>query len=57
METNIVVDVSPPIPYLAEFLLSSYQPKCFQPIKLEDSLKCNILKKKVNDEVCFLACR
>ena len=30
METNIVVDISPPIPYLAKFLFSSYGPKCCQ---------------------------
>ena len=38
METNVVVDISPPIPYLAEFWFSSYGPKCCQPIKLQDSL-------------------
>ena len=45
METNIVVDISPPIPYLAKFWFSSYGPKCSQPIKLQDSL--------VNVEVYF----
>ena len=49
METNIV-NISPPIPYLEKFWFSSYGPKCCQPIKLQDYLKCNI-KKKVNDEV------
>ena len=38
METNVVVDISPPIPYLAKFWFSSYGPKCCQPIKLQDSL-------------------
>ena len=46
METNIVFDISPPIPYLAKFWFSSYRSKCYQPIKLQDSLKCNISRKK-----------
>ena len=46
MDSNIVVDISPPIPYLAKFWFSSYGPKCCQPIKLQDSLKCNISRKK-----------
>ena len=50
MESNIAVDISPPIPYLAKFWFLSYGPKCCQPIKLQNSLKCNI-KKEVNDEV------
>ena len=41
MKTNIVVDFSPP-----KFLFSSHGPKCCQPIKLQDSLKCNISRKK-----------
>ena len=46
METDVVVDVSPPIPYLKKFWFSSYEPKWCQPIKLKDSLKCNISRKK-----------
>ena len=46
METDIVVDISPPIPYLAKFWFSSYEPKCCQPIKLQDCVKCNISGKK-----------
>ena len=46
METNVVADISPPIPYLEKFWFSSYGPKCCQPIKLQDSLKCNISRKK-----------
>ena len=46
MKTNIVIDISPPIPYLANFWFSSYVPKCGQPIKLQDSLKCNISRRK-----------
>ena len=52
METNIVVDISPPIPYLAKFCFSSDGPKCCQPMKLQDSLKCSI-SRKVNNEVYF----
>ena len=39
MKTNIVIYISPPISYLAEF--SSYRPKCCWPIKFQDSFKCN----------------
>ena len=39
METNTVVDIPPPIPYLTK-------------IKLQDSLKCNI-SRKFNGEVLF----
>ena len=46
MEINIVVDIAPPILYLAKSWFSSYGPKCCQPIKLQDSLKCNISRKK-----------
>ena len=46
MKTSIVVDISPPVPYMAKFRFSSYGPNCCQPIKLQDSLKCNISKKK-----------
>ena len=46
MKTNIVIDISSPILYLAKFCFSSYGPKCCQPIKLQDSLKCNISRKK-----------
>ena len=45
MKTNIVVDISPPIPYLAKFWFSSYGPKCCQLMKSQDSLSCNILRK------------
>ena len=45
METNIVFDISPRIPYLAKFWFSSYRPKRCKPIKLEDSLKSNISRK------------
>ena len=45
METNIV-DISPPILCLAKFWFSNYGPKCCQPIKLQDSLECNISRKR-----------
>ena len=51
MKTNIVIDILLQILYLVNFRVSSYEPKCYQPIKLQDSLKC--LKKEVNDEVYF----
>ena len=46
METNIVVDILPPIPDVPKFWFSSHGPKCCQPINLQDSLKCNISKTK-----------
>ena len=52
METDIAVDISPPIKYLAKFWFLSYGPKCYQPIRLQDSLKCDI-SRKANEEVCF----
>ena len=45
MKTNIVIDTSPPIPYLGKFWFLSYGPECCWPIKLKDSLKCNISGK------------
>ena len=38
MKTNIVIDISPPMLYLAKFWFSVYRPKCCWPIKLQDSL-------------------
>ena len=49
METNIFVGISPPIP----FWFSSYGPKCCQPIKLQDYLKCNISRKKWVNKFIF----
>ena len=46
METNIVVDISLPIPYLAKFWFSSNWPKCCLPIKLQDFFKWNNSRKK-----------
>ena len=55
MKTSVVIDISLPIPYLAEFWFLSYGPKCCHPIKLQDSLKCNISRKKWWG--LFLECR
>ena len=41
IKTNIVMDISSPIPYLVKFWISSYEP-----VKLQDSLKCNNSRKK-----------
>ena len=46
MKTNIVIDILPLILYMAKFWLSSYGSKRCQPIKLQDSLKCNMSRKK-----------
>ena len=53
MNTNIVIDISSPIPYLAKFQISSYGPKYCQPIKLQYSLKCNIWRKKWMIQLIF----
>ena len=52
MKTSIVIDNSPPITYLEKFWFSSYGSKCCWPIKLQDSLNCNV-SRKVNGEVYF----
>ena len=51
MKTNIVIDISPPIPYLEKFWFLRYRPKCLRPIKLQ--VKSNQIKIEVNDEVYF----
>ena len=51
METNIILDIWPPIPYPEKFSFSSYRPKYCQPIKLQDYL--NAISQEVNDEVYF----
>ena len=43
VKTNIVIDISTKL--LAKFWVSKFEPKCCQPIKLQDSLKCNIVRK------------
>ena len=39
MKTNFVIDILPPIPYLAKFWLSSYGPKCCWLFKLLSKMK------------------
>ena len=48
MKTNIVIDTSPPMLYLAKFCFTSYVlcSKMFSTNQLQDSLKCNISKMK-----------
>ena len=46
LKLKIAIDISPPITYLAKFWFSSYEPKCCWPIELQDSLNCNISRKK-----------
>ena len=46
MKIVIVIDISLLIPYLAKFWFSSYWPKYCWPIKLSDSLKYKISRKK-----------
>ena len=43
---NIVIDISSLVPYLGKFWFLSYGWKCCWPIKLQDSLKCNISRRK-----------
>ena len=52
MKTNIVIDISPSISCLA-ILVFEFGPKCFWPIKLKDSLKCNISRKKLMIKFIF----
>ena len=42
MKTNVIIDISPRIPYLVRFWFSSYGPNCCWSIKLQDSLKFSI---------------
>ena len=42
----LIIDISPPITYLAEFCSSKYGRKYCWPIELQDSLKCNISREK-----------
>ena len=46
MKTDIVIDISPTISHLAKCWFSSYGLKCYQPIKSQDFLKCNISRQK-----------
>ena len=40
------IDISPPIPYMVKLWFLSYGPKCCWSVKLLDSLKSNISRKK-----------
>ena len=53
MKTNISIDISPLTSNLENFRVSIYASKCSQPIKLQDSLKCNISRKKRIINVIF----
>ena len=44
MKTNFIIDISPPISYLAKFWFSSYGLKCCWPVKLQKF--SNISRKK-----------
>ena len=46
MKTNIFIDILSSIPYLANLLFLSYGPKCCWLIKLQNSLKRIISRKK-----------
>ena len=46
MKTNIIIDILLLLPCLAKFCFSSYEPKYCWQINLQDSLKCNISRKK-----------
>ena len=46
MKTNIVTDILPLFPHPAKFCFSNYGPKYYWQIKLQDSLKINISRKK-----------
>ena len=50
---NIVIGISPPIPRMAKFWFYSYGSKCCWPIKLQDSLKCIIPRKKWTTKFIF----
>ena len=46
MKNHNDIYISLKTPYLATFWFSSYGPECCWPITLQDSLKCNISRKK-----------
>ena len=52
MTANIVVHISPPIPYLAKFWFSIYGPKCCQLIfRIAWGTKLNFLRLQINTKV------
>ena len=46
LKWNIVIYISLQSPYLSKVWFLSYVSKCFWPIRLQDSSKCNISRKK-----------
>ena len=50
---KIVIDISLPVPYLVKFWFTNYGPKWCWPVKFQDSLKCNISKKKLMIKFIF----
>ena len=50
MKTNIAIDISTPIRYLAKLWVSSYGPKCCQPIKFQGF---NISRKEYMTDFIF----
>ena len=46
MKNDVVIDISPPVSSLPKFWFPSYMPKYRSPIKLQDTFKCNISRKK-----------
>ena len=52
METNILVDISPLIPYLVSLVLELWA-KLLSTNQIAGFSKILYLKKEVNDEVCF----
>ena len=46
LKWKLVIDISPSNSYMIKFWVLSYRPKCCWSIKWQDSLKCNISRKK-----------
>ena len=53
MKNHIVIYISPQTPFLSKFWFSSYVPKCPWPDRFNDSLKCNISRKKRTIKLIF----
>ena len=57
IKNNVVIYISLQPLYLIKFWFSSYGPKCSQPIRLQDSLKCNISRKERGSKMIFFISR
>ena len=57
IKTSIVIDISPHITYLVKFWFSIYELKCCWIVKLQDSLKSNISRKKWMMKFVFVMSR